>query len=268
MRKITAEKIFKDRPFHRILKIKEVKSLVGLSGKTFQLVGEDGRAFKLRYCSKTGKAKDIERNVQLLPHAFPSFHGRDGHYVLFDWIDGILLPMNPNPDTYHQIGKLIGEAHALEDFKNADPHKYFAARMKELRKVNVLPGSVLYRAEKKYLELRSKVKVDIVLEFNDIHPGNILLDRKGRVFFVDEESLDYSIKGLGLAKPILFEKWFADPRDKQAFWKGYTEFHPIDYFTADYQELIKITYLVRRISTRIQRGVDSLVDIEQLVQMV
>ena len=257
------------KPFSQFLKIKEIKSLKGhgaISGESFLVVDESNNQFKLRVCSTEEQAKRIENNVKLLPHAFPKFYGREGLYVLFEWVEGELLynilskPISA--EICYQIGKLVGEAHQLNDInhsKSAD--KFFYSLTKTLDENAGFDKVLLEKIIQKYKKLRDKITVDVVLEINDIHPRNFVIQNSSnpeniKIYFVDEDGFGHKIKGLGMAKPLFIEGLIKTKEQTEAFWKGYTEHHSKDYFDKDYQEFVTIVQLVRSMVIRSKNGKD------------
>ena len=272
------QKILNDKPFSSFLRIKEIKSLAGhgaISGESFLVIDVKGNKYKLRLCSTTRQAKRIERNVKILPHAFPKFFGREDNYVLFEWVDGELfydVLSKPIPDeVYYQVGKLVGEAHELNDIdtsKSAD--LFFESMIKNIREGKQVDESLIDKIVKKYKELKDKLKIDIVLEINDIHPRNFIIKNrsnpnKTKIYFVDEDGFGHKIKGLGLAKPFFIEELIKTKKQKDSFWKGYNEHHSSDYFDKDYQKFVTFVQIVRSMAVRSRNNKD-MSDLVKLVK--
>lgn len=253
------KEILRQQPFRRIIKIIDVKSLKGrgaISGKSFMVISSTRKKYKLRYCGDLRKAKEIERNVKLLPKAFPKFYGREGRYLLFNWIEGEHLTTETPLEICYKIGKLVGEAHALKDMEKKDEDSFFYNRLKIIKKTKIFDTKTLAKIELTYKKFKEKLKLDITLEFNDIHPGNMIMTKKEEVYYIDEEGFGHKIKGLGFAKPFLTDKWMKKKEQKEAFWKGYNEHHSSDYFDKDYEKFILFLQLIRTIATRIRTGND------------
>ena len=265
--------ILRQQPFRSILIIKKVISLKtekAISGETFKVISNRGMPFKLRYCRKLSQARAIERNVKMLPKAFPRFYGREGRYLLFDWIDGENLTKDASPEDCYTIGKMMGEAHALEDVDSKRKLDQFFNPILELIGKNlVFNKKELAQIRVKYEKFKKKLKIDIVLEFNDVHGQNLIKDRRGRIYFIDEEGFGHRIKGLGFAKLFMAPKeWMKKPEQQEAFWRGYKEHHSNDYFDKDYQELILFIQLIRSIATRIKTNQDVTMLKKQLLRML
>ncbi len=263
------QQILKDNPFSDFLKIKEIKSLAGhgaISGESYLVIDEHNKKYKLRLCSKTKQAKRIERNVKILPYAFPKFYGRENNYVLFEWVDGdlfydVLSKPIPN-EVYYQMGKLVGEAHELNDIdesKSAD--SFFDSMIRNICDGEQIDKSFIDKITRKYKELRHKLKIDIVLEINDIHPRNFIIKnrtnpKKTKIYFVDEDGFGHKIKGLGLAKPFFIEGLIKTKKQKDSFWRGYNEHHSNDYFDKDYQTFVTFVQIVRSMAARSRNNKD------------
>lgn len=261
--------ILKDKPFSKLLKIKKIELLAGegaLSNQTYLLIVEDNKKYKLRCCSKIEQAERIERNVKLLPNAFPKFLGRDKNYVLFEWIDGELLydvlSKSIPKEVYYQIGEIVGEAHALNDINlSKSPDKFFNYIIKQIEEGKQIGDDLLKKIVQIYKKLKGKLKVDIVLEINDIQPRNFMIKNrlnpeKIKVYFVDEDGFGHKIKGLGLAKPLLIEGLIKTKEQKDAFWEGYNKHHDSTYFDNKYQEFVKFMQIIRSLAVRSRKNMD------------
>ena len=269
------EEILRQQPFrtifNSILKIERVELLsseTSFSGETFKVTSQTGRNYKLRYCKGLLKARKIERNVKLFPNAFPRFYGREGRYLLFDWIEGHTLSLEVSAKDCYRIGKLMGEIHAREETdttQNAD--HFFRRILKNISFPEIFEQNILAKIQLKYRELKKKMKIDIVLEFDDIHQNNFISD-KMRIYFIDEEGIDYQIKGLGLAKPFLIKKWVKSKEQQEAFWKGYHEHHSSDYFDLDYQLFLTFVQCLRKIGINYNRGSDYSKEKEMILGML
>ena len=152
-----AEHILKTAPFHNIVQIVEVIPLSessAISGESFLVIGRDQKKFKLRYCTTLKQARNIERNVKLLPHAFPEFLGREGRLLLFIWLDAELATdclTKPIPlEFFYQIGKIVGEAHELKDIKKGkNPDSFFRSLIKVIKDSEV-PEDLVGKIALKY----------------------------------------------------------------------------------------------------------------------
>jgi hypothetical protein len=249
------ETILLQQPFRNIIgKIIKTESLEGpgaISGDTFKLTSSSGKLYKIRYCKTQKIARTIEKNVKSFSHAFPRFYGREGRYLLFGWFNGRNLTKEPSLNECYQIGKLLGEAHALNDIdKNKKADDFFNNRLELVKKNKVFDEKIYARIVLMYKRLKEKLKIDIVLEFHDVHPRNLMIDKNETVLYVDEEGFTHKVKGLGLAKPLFINEIIKSSEQKESFWKGYHEHHNSDYFDKDYQVMVLFLQLIRSIGTK------------------
>jgi hypothetical protein len=241
------EIILREQPFRSVLIIKEVHDLEdqkAKSGESFKITSNQGKTYKLRYCFKLSRARELERNVMKFPKAFPKFYGREGTYLLFDWLNEgktfDTLGRPPNEDECYQIGKLMGEIHQLSETTDSkEMFDNFHKRIDFIEKSKTLDSKTVDLVRHKLEELRKKLKVDVVLDYKDAQAKNIMLDAKNnRVYFIDEDGLNRTAKGSGL-DPLL-KTIIKTPDQQRAFWKGYKEHHSNDYFDKDYAILCNI----------------------------
>ena len=276
----TVREILAKKPFAHKLHIKEVHSLKGrgaVSGESFKLIDTHNNAYKLRMCGSEHQAKKIEQNVKRLPHAFPKFYGREGTYLLFDWVKGELwydVLTEPLPlQLYYQLGKLVGEAHALEDVDKEKTAEVYVTDTLKILEEQGFEKKLLSQAKKKLAHMQKKLRIDVVLDINDIHPRNFMITHrahpeKARVFFVDEDGFGHKIKGLGLAKPFFIEGMINTREQQDAFWKGYHEHHSSDYFDKEYQAYVTLVQLIRSAAVRSKKGVEISKLIEEIEKRV
>lgn len=249
----TIKEIKSKQPFKSILTIKSIEPLQArgaISGESFLVISNEGKPYKLRCCSDENKAKEIEKIIRLNPAA-PKFYGREDRFLLSDWIEG--EHPKPSPEMAYQIGKLMGEVHALEnirDDKKAD--NFFNDLLTNISKKNIFDEKTTNRIKEAYFKLKEKLKIDIVLEFHDMHHKNFKVDKDGKLYYVDEDGFGHKIKGLGLVKPLLKKNNWLKGYEKE-FWKGYEEHHSKDYFDKDYQKFVLFVQLIRSISSKVQK---------------
>ena len=251
---MTIEQVLKEQPFQhvtRFIAAYELKLRHNFSGTTYKVLGADNRHYKLRLCTDIIHARKIEENVKLLPHWFPKFHGRIGKYVLFDWIEGNTIPKQVPVEVCRKIGQMMGEAHALDDLKENNLVEYFTDLLNQSR------GEFSEEERQRILTffhaLIPKLKIDITREFHDTNLGNLLLDKDGRLYFVDEDGISHKLKGLGMAKPLITDGFISSEEQVNAFWEGYKEYASDDFFTKDYAILIDLIQNLRMIRIRKDR---------------
>lgn len=266
------KEILRQQPFHVMIRIEKVELLQGhgaISGESYKVTASNGRDYKLRYCNRLKLAKELESNIKKLPHAFPHFYGREGRYLLFEWVKGERITKPLSLDECYKIGKLMGEAHALNDInKNKTVEKLFENMIQELKVSDMFTSTEIKKIKIKFKELRKNLKIDYVLDMHDVHGRNLIKDHSGRIYFVDEEGFTHNIKGLGFAKPLLIGKLIETPEQRSAFWKGYKEHHSNDYFDKDYERFVHFYQLVRSARTRTRTKIGFEENKQQLEKML
>jgi hypothetical protein len=267
--KLSEEEILRIQPFNvQIGNIDAAESLKGpwaISGNSFKITAA-GRNYKLRCCDSEAAAEHIKDNIKKLPKYFPKFISQEGQFVLFDWIDGNILENHTIQDCYF-IGKMMGEAHELGLIaENINPHSFFNSRIETLR--TVFSEEIIEKIMSKYAQLTEKLKLDVVLEFSDVHQRNFIKNKNGEIYYVDEEGFDYKIKGLGIAKPLFTQAWIKTQEEKDAFWKGYNEHHSSDYFDKDYEKFICFVQLLRTITVRVKSGGNYSREVSEILDML
>ena len=242
--------ILRQQPFQRVIgRVREVVSLQSeraVSGRTFKVTDRNGKLYKLHSADSLKTALLIERNVSLAPHVFPQFYGREGRFLLFDWIEGRTLTKEESPDVYEKIGRLCADVHNLNDVQEKDLAEEFFSRLAKIS------TDIFTDQEKSFIadtfrNLNQKLRVDIVLGINDIHRVNFMVDFQDNVYFVDEGGLLHQAKGLGQARAFL--SWFT-AEARHAFEQGYKEKHSLDYFDKDYEKFMTLMECLRAIFYR------------------
>ncbi|MBW2964902.1 hypothetical protein KY363_05590 [Candidatus Woesearchaeota archaeon] len=255
-KEVTIDTIVRQAPFRTVMHVKEVRPLDthGGSGQVFQVISTDAKGYKLRYCKSLGRAREIERSVKKFPKAFPRFYGREGKYLLFDWIDDAKhLTEGMSAEESYRLGKLFGELHELNEVvEDKSKVKWFESSFKHIRTAGVFDEETFEKLERRYHDLKKKLRVDIVLDYVDSKPFNFMIERKtGRVYFVDEDGLMHGVKAFGLPNLMRMIK---DGVSKDAFWKGYKEHHSNDYFDKDYEEYTLILSYLFLIGRSVKKG--------------
>lgn len=251
------EEITARNPFDlKITKIVPISSYNAMSGQSFH-VSALGKQYKLRYCENVRAAKEMERNIRLLPHAFPHFYGRERNLLLSAWIKGKEPSKKMSTRLCYQLGKIMGEAHAMNKIEpDLDLDTYLPKKVKIIEKAKIMTKQQLSQVMDVYRQLKKKVPYQTVIEFQDVHTGNLLVSSKGKLFFVDEDGFNDSIRGSGFAKPLFRFGWLKKDTQRKAFWKGYREQYDPAFFTQEYEDFLSIPYALKTIAYRYVRGTD------------
>jgi len=262
------EKI-KRNPFGiEVKKIISLNSDNAISGESFCIVSKREKKYKLRCCRNLKRAKEIENNIRNFTWAVPKFYGRRGRFLLFAWVEGKILSESMPSKIYFELGKMIGRIHASEKKVKFDVDSLFYLKFERLKDSKVFSKLELNKIRKLYSNLKSKINVKSVIELADFHEGNFIVNKNGKVFFVDEEGINKSIKGFGFSKPLLEFGWMKDLKRRKAFWKGYNKYYDNSFFAGDYEKFIGLIYAVRIIGGRYQRGADYLEEKKYLLKLL
>lgn len=230
------ERILSLNPFSKILgSIKDIKPIyheLATTGNVFLITSEKGKSYKISFYDDVDKARVVESHVLKCRRLLPKYHGREGNLLLFDWIKGEVLTEILDLDTCHKLGVIYGEIHKLNDLKKG---KTSSSKLKKyyqrLCDTNYFGQKTLDKVKDEFDRIQSILSRHIILEMNDANPANFIMKETGEILIVDEEALNHNIQGRGL---IGLVKRFGKEQ-KKAFWKGYKEKHPHDYFTRDYE---------------------------------
>jgi hypothetical protein len=245
------EEIAAERPFSGYCTITTVQPIIASNARSGETAFVDSNRgwFKIRRCKNGEEAQRIENNVRRFAHIFPKFYGRDGQYLLFEKLVGY---RNFTHDellaNMYKIGRIYGEIHEFGEASQHDQRKFFLKRLDCIKDAGII-DETLYRDTLAAFE-RSLTRVGdhISLELNDVHPGNFMVNEQGEFLYVDEEGLDYRVKGIGIGKFIQNIDW----RAWQEFLRGYNEVHDGSYLTNEYLHHIRILEPVRSIFTKMR----------------
>lgn len=252
MVKTKAEEILKKNPFRNILKMSSIESLKSessWSGESFKVKSTDGGIYKLRCFDDLRKAKEVERNIKRLS-GFPKCYGREGRYLLLDWIDKKLKKITPN--VLYQIGKIMGEVHRLNiNDKGKTLDNIYNENIKKIKKCHLLDKEIISKIKNIFERFKEKTRVDILLEYRDTHIDNFAIDKEGKVYFVDEDGIDYRVKGSGFRK--ILKELIKNKKQESAFWKGYNKEYDSDYFDINYKYFVYLLEVLRDIESKYKK---------------
>jgi hypothetical protein len=225
------------------------------SGNIFVARDASGKRYKLRAYATEAQAAYIEGNIRKVPHIVPAVRGREGRYLLMDYLEGWRPMLNKELlAEARAVGRMCGEVHALNDPGSHDPQAAFYQGLGAI----VVNGSVDARLAERTLaafdRLTAGLDIRVVLELGDIFGPNFMTDGKN-ILLVDEESLHHRAKGAGFGKVL---KRIKKPGQWEEFLAGYREHADAAYLTADYLQYILLVETVRSIEfkTTHQRYLD------------
>ncbi len=255
----------RDRPFEGRLDIERVEPLAldtGLSGRAFVVVERDGTRSKLRQCGSAARAARIERYVGAWPELFPELVGRDGRYLLFEYLSGhVPLTRREMLDEAEAIGRFAAHLHEA----GAGFVSPLAATWMGLRfRVRFRRDLALLRqrgqigpATARGLIAKARARhrehgLPIALELDDVHKANWMWRGPGtRLRFVDEDGIGLRPKGMALATLL---KTATFSKQLRRFQVGYDEVADASWITPSYLEYLLLLDTVRRVAHKLRHG--------------
>jgi hypothetical protein len=254
------EKIKKDKPFSGLLNIEDIVALSDYSdreidgrflfyGISLQIKDFDGKFYKLRTYSSIEAAIRKERLILLVPHSLPKFYGRDRNYLLFEFLQGRSLTVNERPDVFFKIGKMCGEVNNLqqEDEKKYELKESYCQKINCIFEQDIVPYQNYQEIISNYRKVLSEEKYEVTLGFNDIQRCNFMIGLDDKLYFTDEDALEYNIKGYGFHDVIFrfcpstsgFIKEY-----KRAFFLGYNSINSSIFLNQDYIKFASFLFQV------------------------
>ncbi|MBW2046075.1 MAG: hypothetical protein JRI96_14530 [Deltaproteobacteria bacterium] len=229
------EKIKKDKPFLDLINIRSVKKMPSYGdlkrrflsyGVNVRIRDSNGKFYKLKVSPSIRIAKKYERIINLVPHILPKFYGRDRNYLLSEFLDGRTLTKDESLDIFFEAGKMCGEIskYKAEPNKKKEFENINCKIIKSLLKKQVISSKDYQKILKSYEYLAQKIEYDVVLAPLDIKLSNFMLDSQNKLYFVDEDGIDYNINGVWLDY-LKFDK-----KQNKAFLKGYHSVSPLRFF--------------------------------------
>lgn len=223
----------------------------GDSGETF-LVKFAGKSFVLRkYETKKEADYNILIHKKLKKYGFfPELYYQEGNNVLFEYIKGRNCKKSDALSVAKQVGKICARINQLKINSVDYEEKNVASRLKILQNKSIVSREQAVLLEKKYVELKRKVKPKIAIDFDDIYPENFRL-KKGRIYLVDIEGFELKIKGRGIGKGFL--RWFKTPMQRERFKRGYASVASLGFLTKAYLQFLYLDFTIKNIAYKIRR---------------
>jgi hypothetical protein len=258
--------IQKDKPFSSRdpqINYEEIKYIVpidytqSITGEVFRIEMNDGRKYKLRKCRGFGpedsgeqRAQGIDENISGLEEILPPYYGREKEYLLFDRVDGMKSIFEYHyDDAYQKVWAMIAKIHAKIPLK--ENKKVFD---RWLKKRTNYESMAPYFTDKELNIIKQKVatwlenpQIVFWLDLWDFTTGNIKFTSEGNPIIIDEESISYSIKGIGLGK-LMRWKWY----DQEKVQSGYQSIKPSEYiFSPEFLDFVSLLMLLNSLRFRI-----------------
>lgn len=195
----------------------------------FRVGLSDGRWVKLRRMGPVDEAEALARRLGGLAAAgLPRVLGRRGGSLILEWIPGAAFAEQPLTDErIEQAGRLLGEIHrARVPADDPEPRPRRAARelaRAEVQLAELANGDCLTRLE---VDTIAGLLVRHVGErplqgvvHGDFAPENLVVDARGALRVIDNESVDVGILDLDLARA--WARWALADERWRIFLEGY-----------------------------------------------
>jgi hypothetical protein len=221
------------------------------SGRVFFI--NSVRRYKLRACKNEGEAKEIESHVLAVQEITPKLIGRDRSYILMEALEGFRML------THEDIlanAKAIGRLCAIANSRKAedvDEEERFLRRLSSLLAMNIISQELHDEIAKVFIGLEHARPKEIRLDLDDLHKGNLMINNEGRIYYVDEESIDPRMKGMGLGKILKV----VEKREWKEFLEGYADIEDPSIFTPEYVLLIELGEMIRIAEKKSRHGEDA-----------
>ncbi len=273
--------VLREQPFAPRLELRAIEPLAedeAHSGMAFRVATGDGQRYKLRICGSARRARELERLLGALPDVFPRVVARRARHLLIEWVEGERLDdrkeLRPHAEL---LGRLVAEVHCmggppgpLRRLRAAwlalRLRRGFRAQLRALGRRGVVDVDTAARARAAFRIWVRRHGTPISLDLWDTHKANFMLEPGGRLRYVDEEGLAYTLKGMGfaklLAKPGVRYRQPKRLAEWEAFRAGYAQVADADLLTPDYLDYVRLVELVRSIHSkvRLERRLDKVGD--------
>ncbi|MFH1063894.1 MAG: hypothetical protein V1729_02335 [Candidatus Woesearchaeota archaeon] len=258
------DEILRQAPFRNVLRINDVKDIeclkndVSISGEAFKIRSAEGKFYKLRHCRWLRDAWRIQGNVKKLKHIFPRFYGREGKYLLFEWLDAPDLKKlkekgGLDEEHFKELGRLCGEVHEFDEKGDSKKvRQFFDWCINGLLKEGIIDKELHSRLTAIYEEKSKKFKKEVVLELYDLNLANLAVNpRTGKMVLIDEEGIKHKIKGFGMMNQFVthFSK-----EQKEAFMEGYESVHSAAYLDDSYKDFLAFYTITRDVWIKANTG--------------
>lgn len=266
--------IIKDRPFSNLIKVTPIEDLISYrdgilmkSIRAFKVQDFNKLFYKLRVYNSIDYAKQRETKIRLAPQFFLKFYGRYKNYLLLDFLQGTTLVniKDPSLDIFFKIGEMCGEINKLKINGKKEAELSFHKQIKYILRKKVISAEDYSIILRTYEKLTQKIEHDIVLEIFDITRNNFMIDSQNKVYFIDEDGIDYKVKGFGFVEPLL--RWF-NKEQKKIFFEGYNAVNSTAFFNSDYEKFVYFLYYVEKIWLRIRAVSDYSDMLKRLLEFV
>lgn len=278
--------VLREQPFAPRWELASVEPLAedeAHSGRAFRASTADGQRYKLRVCASAHRARELAGLLAGLPDVFPHVVARHTRYLLIEWVEGERLDDRKELRPYAELlGRLVAEVHCMGGppgprgrlraaWLALRLRRGFRSQLRVLRRRGLVEADTAARARAAFRIWARRYGTPISLDLWDTHKANFMLEPSGRLRYVDEEGLAYTLKGMGFAKlltkPGVRRRQPKREAEWQAFRAGYAQVADAGFLTPDYLAYVRLVELVRSIHSkvRLERRPDKVADeVEEL----
>lgn len=199
---------------------------------------DDGSELKARLFPSVAEARRVHHaSFHLDPRRFPPVIRRRGRVLFTAWIQGRPLdPLDAPIPLVAEAGAILGELHARSSARSGpsrepvvsdDGRDRVEAGLAELARGGAIPARDAERLTRVALDARPAVS-ETGLIHADFCARNLLLDPDGRVWSIDNETLDHGFFDYDLARS--WYRWPLRPPERAAFYEGYARFRSLESY--------------------------------------
>lgn len=242
----------------------------GLTGEV-HILKRGKKKYILRRCGSVKTAKHyIKIYNKFKKYGFlPKLLGRYGNDVVFEYVEGRHLRKGDPLKYFEEIGRIaarVNKHKARYDYKKVfyqqlkevetGKYKNTSPKVLERRRRNkeeIRPKKVFIKKEvedirKTFNLLDKKCSPKTVWDANDFGASNFIIDKKGKVFFVDIEGIKPKVKGFAIGKGILHLA--KKKSQKKALIRGYSSVLSNKFLTDEYIDFLFLSFLMQKINYR------------------
>ncbi len=199
---------------------------------------DDGSELKARFFPSVAEARRVQQaSLHLDPRRFPPVVRRRGRVLFTAWVPGRPLDgLDPPIPLVAEAGAILGELHARSSTRSGpsrepvvfedDPDRVEEG-LAELARSGAIPARDAERLTRVALDARPAVS-ETGLIHADFCARNLLLDPDGRVWSIDNETLDRGFFDYDLARS--WYRWPLRPPEREAFYQGYARFRSLESY--------------------------------------
>jgi len=226
-----------------ILKKGKITKLEGGDSEETFLIKHKGRKFVLRIYETEKEANYYDLIYKKLEkyNIFPKLYYKEKNKLLFEYIEGRDCKKSDALKVAFQVGRICALINGLNIKKRLFKLKPLRHAINIFRKNKSFKEYQLNQIERRYDRLKNNSHQPIALDFDDVYPQNFRL-RKGKIYLVDIEDINYKFKGAGIAKSFI--RWFRTPKQRLNFRRGYESIVSMKFLSKKYLQFLYFNFLI------------------------